>query len=424
MAVLEIPTARVFAPLLAPSRYKGAWGGRGSGKSHFFAGKLVEEAVARPGLRAVCIREVQKDLDQSVKLLIEDKIEAFDVPGFEPQRSEIKTPGGGLVIFKGMQEYRADNIKSLEGFDVAWVEEAHTLSQRSLDLLRPTIRKPGSELWFSWNPENETDPVDRFLRGPNPPADAVVVSANWTDNPWLPRELSAEAAHDRADPDKFAWVWEGAYRRAVTGAYYADGLLAAEKEGRITVLAPDPAVPVRAIFDIGISDSTAIWVAQWVGQQIRWLDYIEGQGQPLAYYTSELRKRGWENAKIILPHDGAKRDLISGHRYSDHLRAAEFTDVQVVENQGRGAAMLRIEAGRRLFPRMWFDLDRTREGRRTLALYHERRDENRGIGMGPEHDAASHCGDAFGLGCIAYEEPQANKPRKPRMAMGGGWMAI
>ena len=408
MSILEIPTARVYAPLLKPSRYKGAYGGRGSGKSHFFCERIIEDSVAEPGLRTVCIREVQKTLDQSVKRLIEDKLEKFDPPGFEVLRSEIKTPGGGVIIFQGMQDYTAASIKSLEGFGRAFVEEAQTLSQRSLDLLRPTIRAPGSELWFGWNPENEFDPVDAFLRGPNKPADAIVVRANWSDNPWLPQELRDEIELDRHDGDKFAWVWEGAYRRAVTGAYYADALAEADRAGRVVPLAIDPLLPVKAVWDLGIADSMSIWVCQWVNREIRWLDYIEGQGQPLSYYAAELRNRGWGKADCILPHDGVQRNAITGHRFSDHLREAGF-QTRVIPNQGRGAAMLRIEAGRRLFPRMLFDADKTRQARKTLALYHERRDEDRGgIGLGPEHDASSHCADAFGLGCIAYEEPQAN----------------
>lgn len=212
MSVLEIKTAEVFEPLLKPARYKGAHGGRGSGKSHFFAELLVEQCVLRPGTRAACVREVQKSLKNSVKLLVEDKIKALGVPGFEILEAEIRTPGGGTIMFQGMQNHTADSIKSLEGFDIAWVEEAQSLSQRSLDLLRPTIRKPRSELWFSWNPNKPSDPVDVLLRGDSPPADAVVVEANWSDNPWLPDELRADLEDDRKrDPDKFLHVWGGHY---------------------------------------------------------------------------------------------------------------------------------------------------------------------------------------------------------------------
>jgi phage terminase large subunit len=213
---LQIPTARVFLPLLEPARYKGAHGGRGSGKSHFFAGLLVERCMLEPGLRAACVREVQKSLKNSVKLLVEDKIREFGVAGqFEILDSEIRTPGGGVIIFQGMQNHTADSIKSLEGFDVCWVEEAQSLSQRSLDMLRPTFRKPGSELWFSWNPAKPTDPVDAFLRGEHPPTGAVVVEANWSDNPWLPDELRGDLEDDRQrDPDKFEHVWGGGYEQA------------------------------------------------------------------------------------------------------------------------------------------------------------------------------------------------------------------
>lgn len=214
MSVLQIQTPEVFEPLLEPARYKGAWGGRGSGKSHFFAEMLVERCILQPGLRWVCIREVQRSLEQSVKRLIEDKIEALGLGAlFDVQKFEIHTPGGGIVIFQGMQNHTSESIKSLEGYDGAWVEEAQSLSQRSLDLLRPTIRKPGSEIWFSWNPRKATDPVDAFLRG-DPPPGAVIVNANYRDNPWFPDVLRAEMEWDqRRDPDKFAHVWLGAYLR-------------------------------------------------------------------------------------------------------------------------------------------------------------------------------------------------------------------
>ena len=210
---LQLQAGRKFAPLLRPARYKGAHGGRGSGKSHFFAEKLVAKANSQLGLRAVCLREVQKSLKNSVKLLVEDKIRKFGLSDrFEILEAEIRTPGGGVIIFQGMQNHTADSIKSLEGFDVAWVEEAQSLSQRSLDLLRPTIRKPSSELWFSWNPNKPSDPVDVLLRGETPPSDAVVVEVNWDANPWLPDELKSDLEDDRRrDPDKFMHVWQGHY---------------------------------------------------------------------------------------------------------------------------------------------------------------------------------------------------------------------
>lgn len=214
MTSIIIETPEVFEPLLQPSRYKGAYGGRGSGKSHYFAEALVEQCLLKQ-TNAVCVREIQKSLSQSVKKLLEIKIAALGVDSmFEIQESVIKAPYGGQIIFQGMQNHTADSIKSLEGYDIAWVEEAQSLSQRSLDLLRPTIRKPSSELWFSWNPNFETDPVDVLLRGETPPPDAIVVEVNYRDNPWLPDVLKAEIEYDqKRDPDKFAHVWLGKYQR-------------------------------------------------------------------------------------------------------------------------------------------------------------------------------------------------------------------
>lgn len=210
---LDIATPAVFAPLLEPARYKGAKGGRGSGKSHFFAECVVERMVEDPTLRVVCIREVQRSLRYSAKALIEEKIRALGVAAhFTILEREIRRNGGtGVCIFEGMQDHTADSIKSLEGFGVAWAEEAQNLSKRSLALLTPTIRRPGSELWFSWNPEDATDPVDQLLVA-NPPDGAIVVHANYRDNPFCPAELLEDARRAaRTDPDAYAHVWLGAY---------------------------------------------------------------------------------------------------------------------------------------------------------------------------------------------------------------------
>jgi len=206
--------APVFDPLLKPSRYKGAYGGRGSGKSHAFAELLVRRCVEAAPVRAVCIREVQRSLDQSVKRLIEDKIQALGLGRhFRVQADRILGPGGVRIIFQGMQNHTAESIKSLEGYDIAGVEEAQALSIRSLDLLRPTIRKPGSELWFTWNPTQASDPVDALFRGGPPPPDAALVRVNWSDNPHFPAVLQAEMEWDRArDPDKHQHVWLGGYQ--------------------------------------------------------------------------------------------------------------------------------------------------------------------------------------------------------------------
>jgi phage terminase large subunit len=409
MTELQIDTARVFEPLLKPSRYKGAWGGRGSGKSHFMAGAVVEYCLLHLGARVVCIREVQKTLAQSAKLLIENKIQEMGVGHlFRVFYDRIETPGGGLVIFQGMTDQSAESIKSLESYNVAWVEEAQTLSERSLALLRPTLRAEGSEIWFSWNPRRKKDAVDKFLRGEKPD-NAIVVKANWRDNPWFPTVLDEERTLDLDKyPDRYAHVWLGDYAKAFEGAYFSKLLNEAAKEGRIGKVAADPILPIRLFWDIGgagaKADATAIWVVQWAGQEIRVLDYIEGQSQMLGYYTNELRHRGYSRSMCYLPHDGMNVNSVTGLRYKDHLQDAEF-QVEVIPNQGAGAAAMRVEAVRRIFPRCWFNDTATEAGRDALSYYHERKDEKRDVGLGPEHDWSSHAADAFGLMAIAYEDP-------------------
>jgi phage terminase large subunit len=216
MTTLQIKTPAWAVPLLKPSRYKGAYGGRGSGKSHMFAELMIEAHILDANSRSVCVREVQKSLGQSVKRLLELKIQELNAGAyFEVQEAQIKAKNGqGLIIFQGMQNHTADSIKSLEGYDRAWVEEAQSLSQRSLDLLRPTIRKPGSELWFTWNPSKADDPIDVLLRGEKPPKDAIILPVNYDNNPWFPDVLKEEMEYDkRRDPDKYMHVWRGEYVR-------------------------------------------------------------------------------------------------------------------------------------------------------------------------------------------------------------------
>jgi len=213
LASPEIAFPPYYEEFFRPRRYKGLHGGRGSGKSHCFAGHLVIRAATEPGFRAVCVREVQRSIADSVKQLIEDKIEAFGLGGFfRSTESEITGANGSRIIFRGMQNHTAASIKSLEGMDLAWIEEAQTISAKSLELLTPTIRKAGSEIWASWNPESPSDPVDAFFRG-HESDDILVRQVNWQDNEWFPDELRADMERDRArDPDKYAHVWEGEYR--------------------------------------------------------------------------------------------------------------------------------------------------------------------------------------------------------------------
>jgi phage terminase large subunit len=414
LSVLRIETAAAFEPLLQPARYKGAWGGRGSGKSHFFAERLIEDSLCFPGetgegLRGVCIREVQKDLAQSSKALLEAKLKAFGLgerQGFKVFRDVIQTPGDGLLIFKGMQDYTAESIKSLEGFDRAWWEEAQAASQRSLDLLRPTIRKPASELWFSWNPNRKVDPVDQMFRGEQIPTGALVVKANWRDNPWFTAELEQERQDClRMQPDQYEHIWEGGYITVASGAYFAKHLTACKAEGRITALARDPLMQLRAYWDIGgtgaRADACVIWVCQFIGDQVNVLDHYETVGQPLSAHIEWLRGKGYESAQCILPHDGAQHDKVNNVTYESALRAAGFA-VRVIPNMGAGAATNRVEAVRRAFPAIRFNEATTQAGREALGWYHEKRDEARGVGLGPNHDWSSHSADAFGLMAVDY----------------------
>ena len=414
MLSLQIPTAEVFEPLLHPARYKGAWGGRGSGKSHFFGEMLVDDAICNTGLRAVCIREVQKTLKQSSKKLIEDKIQSLklgEANGFKVFREVIETPGDGLILFQGMQDHTADSIKSLEGFDRAWVEEAQTLSHTSLKLLRPTIRAEGSELWFSWNPRRKTDPIDVLLRQGSKPTNSVVVNANWSHNPWFPSVLEQERIDCLNDePEEYDHIWDGGYAKVTKGAYFATHILKAKTEGRIGRVAADPLMTIRLFVDIGgtgaKADAFTIWAAQFIGKEIRVLNYYEAQGQPIGTHLAWLRANGYtpDNAQIWLPHDGKTNDRVYDVSYESALMDAGYA-VEVIPNQGKGAAMARIEEARRLFPRMWFDEQKCGPGIEALGWYHEKKDEVRNIGLGPEHDWASHGADAFGLMCVAHEEP-------------------
>lgn len=412
MSILEIKTARVFKPLLEPSRYKGAWGGRGSGKSHFFAELLVEDHLRTKGLRSVGIREVQKSLKGSSRQIIVDKIQKYGLErqGFRVFNEVIETPGDGIITFQGMQDHTAESIKSLEGYGRAWIEEAQTLSARSLMLLRPTIRDEGSELWFSWNPRRRTDPVDMMLRGSELPTGANVVKANWSDNPWFPQTLQIEREDClREKPEQYSHIWEGDYATVIDGAYYAESIHKARAEGRIGKVAPDPLMTIRLFADIGgtgaKADAFTLWACQFIGKEVRVLNYYESVGQPLSAHLTWMRENGYEpgTAQIWLPHDGSSNDKVYDVSYESALTSAGYS-VTVVPNQGKGAAKARIEATRRLFPSIWFNEDKTDAGLSALGWYHEKKDPNRDIGLGPEHDWSSHGADSFGLMSVVHEE--------------------
>lgn len=439
MRTIQFDTAPVFRPLLGQHRYKGAFGGRGSAKSHFFAEHLVEYAVMEPsitgeGLFAVCLRQVQKSLKQSAKRLVELKLNKYDLgaaDGFRVYDDRIACPKDGLIIFEGMQDHNADSIKSLEGAKVSWWEEAQSASQYSIMLLRPTMRRDDSEMWWSWNPQRPTDPVDLMLRGARVPSDAAVIETNWRDNPWFPAALEQERLDMmRNQPHMYDHVWEGGYATVMEGAYYAAGINKAKQQGRIGRYPCDPLHTVRAFWDLGgssaHSDATAIWIAQFIGAEIRVLSYYEAVGQPATTHIQWM-KRHYPEAHCYLPHDAKPKHPVFEASWESALREAGFR-VTVVPNQGAGAAAQRIDAGRRWIDSMYFNEAPTKPGLEALGFYHERIDQKRGIGLGPEHDWSSHAADSFGLMALCYDPPKlsvrsGNKNRNAIANHSEGWMA-
>lgn len=289
MSSLNIATAEVFEPLLVTQTYKGAHGGRGSGKSHFFAGLLVEELYCNPGWHALCAREVQKTLATSAKRLIETKIAEFGLSSeFDIRNDFIRTPGRGEITFTGLQDHTADSIKSYEGIMRCWVEEAQSITERSVELLLPTIRADGSEVWFSWNPRNASDPVDKMFRGENPRPDTICVRSNWSNNPWITAKLMADMEADRVSkPDRFAHIWLGEYEPRAVGAIWSREVLHANRRSEMpdlerVVVAVDPAITEDG-------DEHGIVVAA-VGQDQRGyvLDDASCQGTP-----QEWAQRAW-----------------------------------------------------------------------------------------------------------------------------------
>lgn len=310
---MKIKTAEVFTPLLVPSRYKAIWGGRGSGKSQFFADAVVAFCISNPGARIVAIREVQKSLRESAKRLIEDKIDYYGLGArFRKLRDRIITPGDGVILFQGMQDHTAETIKSLEGFQIAWVEEAHTLSQRSLELLRPTIRAAKSELWFCWNPRFPSDPVDAFFRGGKPPSEAIVVRALHSDNPWFPQELERERMDDlRNNSTRYGHIWEGDYEPAVEGAIWTRAIIQANRRQSApimtrTVVAVDPAVTSGE----GADETGIIVCGHGKDGRGYVLDDVSVQGAPDVWAKRAVAAFDHWNADVIVAEKNQGGDMV------------------------------------------------------------------------------------------------------------------
>lgn len=340
---------------------------------------------------------------------------------FEIGEKYIRTADGRVsYAFSGLDR-NIDSIKSKARILLGWIDEAEPVTEEAWTKLIPTLREEDSELWVTWNPESKRSATHKRFRETSDPL-SKIVEINWRDNPWFPAILDRKRLKDMAErPDSYDHIWEGGFVTAAEGAYFAKPLIQARTDNRIGRVAADPLMTIRAFWDIGgtgaKADACSIWVAQFVDREIRVLDYYEAQGQPLASHVNWLRSKGYSNALCVLPHDGATNDRVHDVSYESALRDAGF-ETQVIPNQGKGAANMRIEAARRLFPRIWFNDTTTQAGREALGWYHEKKDEARGIGLGPEHDWSSHGADAFGLMCVAYEEPRKGREQLHIPAFG------
>jgi phage terminase large subunit len=435
---LRVDKVRIeLPPKLVPvftgeSMYRGAFGGRGSAKTRSFAKMaavygLRFAAADRPGV-IVCGREFMNSLDESsmaeVKAAIDS--EPWLKANYDVGEKYIRTKDRKVEFaFIGLR-HNLDSIKSKARIRLLWVDEAEPVSETAWMKAVPTVREEGSEIWVTWNPEREASATHKRFRK-DPPEGAKIVELNWTDNPWFPSTLEKTRNEDKQKrPDQYEHVWNGAFKTVVEGAYYAKDLALAKEQGRIGRVAPDPLMTYRAIFDIGgtgaKADAVAIWIAQFVGREIRWLNYYEAVGQPLATHVQWLRDNGYGKALCVLPHDGATNDKVYDVSYESALNDADF-ETLVVPNQGKGAAKMRVEAARRLFPSMWFNEETTKAGRDAIGWYHEKKsDDDRNIGLGPNHDWSSHGADAFGLGAVVYEEPEVKKTQSVPRTPSGSWM--
>ena len=422
MSALRIALPPKLKPVfVGPADVRWSRGGRGSAKTRSFAKMLAARGMAYglTGVKGqlVCARQFMNSLEDSsleeVKRAIEEEPDLAAY--YEIGDKYIKSKDGAIwFTFVGLDR-NIGSIKSKGRILILWVDEAEPVTDAAWDVVIPTLREEGegwnAELWATWNPKRKTAPVERrFAQSKDPLIKGV--DLNWRDNPKFPAKLERERQRCLTEqPDQYEHIWEGGFATAITGAYFAKHLADARNEGRIGRVAADPLMVIRLFADIGgtgaKADNFVFWAAQFIGREIRVLDHYEAQGQPIGSHLAWLRTKGYtpDKAQIWLPHDGDTQDKVIDVSYASALRAAGYV-VTVIPNQGKGAAMARVEKARQLFPAMWFNEDTTEPGRDALGWYHEKRDEVRGIGLGPNHDWASHSSDAFGLMAIAHQPPQ------------------
>jgi len=386
---VEIPSK--LLPLFRPCRYKVLHGGRGSGKSWSAARALVAIGASKP-IRVLCARETQKSIQESVHRLLKDQIELLNLSEFyEVQETKILGRNGTEFTFAGIRQQGVANLKSYEGTDICWVEEAQVVTKRSWDILIPTIRKPGSEIWVSFNPELDTDETfTRFVT--HPPAESWVCQVNWSDNPWFPTELDKERRDwlDR-DPTGYLTTWEGRCRPAVEGAIYASEMETIQREGRIRNVPVDPLLKVHTVWDLGWNDSMSIICVQKVASEIRVVDYIEDSHRTIDSYVMQLQERKWNWGTDFIPHDGAHKDFKSGKSTQEMLQSLGRT-VQVL---ARGNPEEGIRLARQVFPRAYFDAERCMELVNHLKRYRRAVNQITNEPGAPLHDEHSHAADAW-----------------------------
>lgn len=402
---------------------RGAFGGRGSGKTRSFAKMSAVRAymwdmAGREGI-ILCGRQFMNSLDESsleeIKAAIQS--EPWLLNHFEIGEKYVRTKSGRIDYkFTGLDR-NIDSVKSKSRILLCWVDEAEPVTDQAWTKLIPTLREEDSELWVTWNPERNGSATDKRFKKTQDPR-YKIAEINWKDNPKFPEILERQRKRDLINnPDQYEHIWEGSYRTVMEGAYYAQSLTKAKLENRISRVPADPLMTYRLFCDIGgtgaRADAFSMVVAQFIGKEIRVVDYYEAVGQPLSAHIGWLRTKdlGPDKAQFWLPHDGLSHDKVHKVTYESALRDAGYK-VTVIPNQGAGAAKARIECARRLFPSIWFNESTTEGLRSALGWYHEKKDENRNIGLGPEHDWSSHAADAFGLMCISHEEPKKMAPIK------------
>ncbi|SOD42381.1 PBSX family phage terminase large subunit [Nitrosovibrio sp. Nv4] len=411
----EFPEKLEF--LFHPARYKVLYGGRGGAKSWGVARALLIQAAASP-LRILCAREFQNSIVESVHHLLQSQIASLGLDSFyEIQNATIKGANGSEFVFAGLRN-NVTKIKSFEGVDRVWVEEAQTVSKTSWEVLIPTIRKNGSEIWLTFNPELDSDETyQRFVA--KPPSDAVVVKINWDDNPWFPETLQKEKDELKArDPDAYQNIWEGNCRVTLDGAIYAKELRQAQEEGRIGRAPYDAAKQVQTFWDLGFADNTSIWFAQSIGAELRLIDYYSNNQMPLNHYIGVLQNKGYIYGTDYLPHDARAKTLSTG-RSVEELMVSAGRKVQIVPNL---SIFDGINAARTVFNRCYFDEQKCAEGLQSLRHYRFEVDKDTKQFSGrPLHDYHSHAADAFRYFAVAIEEDKpASSARGIRMP---GWRA-